>query len=817
MTTKEIKFQIGLMSVKFSPVNGMTTYPAGDVLILSYFDLVRFYNVKSKQFFKRLSPEVSIIDNMSYDQNGTYLAVPRTQTGKVEIWDLRLNKVVKEIYGIFPSLFSPDSKKLVIGGAGINGFTEYSTETWQKTGNYDTKGQLFQIMQFSRDGKYLAMAGFSDEIRVFDTETKKQIKTLKGHVNVTGLDFHPSKELLASSGYDGVVRIWDFKSGKVIKSIADHVLPLSGIKFNPSGTMMATTCWDREITVYKTTDYNVAKKWSGHNKNIAGLDFNASGEVLMTYAAGFGAGEATNSVIFWKTDGTQLYADKSVSTGIKNAFFDKKADYVFAASEDGTVKILDYKQKKTLVTYVAVKGGDFIIYTPENYYMASKKALSAIAFRIGENLVPFEQFDLNLNRPDIIAKAIGKSPEQLIRAYEYLYKKRLRKFNLDEGNLKIDFNLPSIEIENEIPLVTSADEVEISIKSWDEKYTIHQVNIYVNDTPIYGEQGFRPSKKVNSHRKIIKIPIIEGVNKIQVSCINSNGTESLYDTKEVVKDATTGKNDFYFVAIGVSKYKDNRFDLTYPTKDAQDMLSALGSAKGLYQNIYTKTLLNEEVNVSNIKALTTFFTNCKPDDVAAIFIAGHGILDENFDYFFGTYDIDFENPAIKGLPYDEIHNLLNAIKAYRKLLIMDTCHSGELDKEEVESGDAQPEIEEGDIEFRSAGATVQLKDAFGFENSLELTQDLFSDTRKGSGATVISSAGGAEYAMESDEWKNGLFTYTFLNGLSSGKADLNKDKQIQISEIRTYVNREVAKLSKGKQVPSAREENISSDFPIYVK
>ena len=110
---------------------------------------------------------------------------------------------------------------------------------------------------------------------------------------------------------------------------------------------------------------------------------------------------------------------------------------------------------------------------------------------------------------------------------------------------------------------------------------------------------------------------------------------------------------------------------------------------------------------------------------------------------------------------------------------------------------------------------MRKKEGFGFENSLELMEDIFSDTRKGSGATVISSAGGAEYAMESDEWRNGLFTYVFLSGLTNNKADLNQDGVIQVSEIRAYVNQRVKELSLGKQIPSSREENISQDYIIF--
>jgi len=69
--------------------------------------------------------------------------------------------------------------------------------------------------------------------------------------------------------------------------------------------------------------------------------------------------------------------------------------------------------------------------------------------------------------------------------------------------------------------------------------------------------------------------------------------------------------------------------------------------------------------------------------------------------------------------------------------------------------------------------------------------------------------------MESDTWKNGLFTYFFLSGLSGMAADLNGDGVIRVSEIRTFVNAKVKDLSRGKQIPSSREENISQDYIIF--
>ena len=92
---------------------------------------------------------------------------------------------------------------------------------------------------------------------------------------------------------------------------------------------------------------------------------------------------------------------------------------------------------------------------------------------------------------------------------------------------------------------------------------------------------------------------------------------------------------------------------------------------------------------------------------------------------------------------------------------------------------------------------------------------MFNDLNRGTGTTVISSAGGVEYAMESANWKNGLFTYCMLEGVSSMKADENEDGKIMLSELQKYVAEQVLIKSNGKQKPSARFENISLDYQIW--
>ena len=794
--------------------NGVANYPQNEVLLTASFNVIQLFNLKNNQFFKTFEPRAKSIIDMAYDQNDKYLAIARAK-GTVEIWDLSQNKVEKEINGLFPCVFSADGSKLVVMNYTLN-MVEYDTDTWKITGTYKTNGKINSLLTYSNDGKYIAMGGYMPNTIIYDTDTKEALYTVAHPAGIRSFDFHPNKALLAYSDLMGGCTVVDFKSGAVKMNYTETASIVGGVKFSNNGKHFGTVSWGKKIKLFDANTFSLKKEWSGHNGDINGLDFNEKGDVLMTYATNQSVFSTDNSIIFWTLNGEQITQIDQHKSGINQAFFDYKADYVFSGSDDGSIMINSYQQKKVLATLIATEDKEFIIYTSDNYYMAAKSALSSIAFRVGEKLVPFEQYDINLNRPDIVAKTIGKTPQNLIDAYHYLYKKRLRKYNLDEGSIQMDFNLPITQIENSIPLTTEKNVLEFSIKAWDEKYPIKQINVYVNNSPVFGEEGIRPKAGTNplSFRYVANVALLEGLNKIDISCINANGTESLYATKEILKAGEPTGKDFYIAAIGVSKYKDERFNLTYPTKDATEIAEALQEDNKQYETVHVKYLLDEQVTVENIRALTQFFQSCKAGDVAAIFIAGHGLLDENFDYYFGTYNIDFDNPATNGLPYAEITKLLNSIKAYQKLLIMDTCHSGELDKEEVKKS-TDVEVEAGDIQFRAVGTAIAVENAFGAQNMNKLSADLFSDTRKGTGATVISSAGGAEYAMESDQWQNGLFTYNFIQGFKAHKADANGDGLIQISEIRAYVNKQVAAMSNNKQKPTAREENIAVDIVIY--
>ncbi len=806
--TKKIEDHLKIENAIFN-AQCMTAHPDGELLIIANNALITLFDAKKRHVFKRLEPKISRIYNMALDHNGRFLAVA-TDKLQLKIWDLSLNRVVDSISAFFPCEFTPDGKSIIAMTYQIQ-LGQFDVESGTQIKTFDTDYELIQSLAISEDGTKIAGAGYQNKVKVWEVSSAKKIADMEGHTGgILALDFHPTKPWIVSGSLDETARIWDYEKKKELMKFTEQTVSVHDVKFSPNGEQMASAAWDKTIYLRSTNTWAVQHILTGHVNSVHTLDYSSNSEVLVSGAGNNSVSAADNSTISWDTKTGKMLCELKAHRGeVLKVICDPGTNRYFSASVDGAVMYSDYSSCELIATYQAIGANDFMIYTPDNYYIASRNAVQGIAFRIEDNLVPFEQFDIYLNRPDIVATRIGKSAEQLIKAYYYLFKKRLTKLGLDEGNLKINYNLPHVVNETKYDIVTTAPAQKIWIRAWDETTNLKRLDVFVNNVPVFGESGIPVPNQIKSIRQEIEIPLVQGENHILISCMNSNGVESLYENIEIIRNSDTIKHDLYIVAIGVSNYADTRFNLKYPQKDAEDMLLNFEKSRNLYQNVYTKTLVNKDVTRENFLKVADFFAPCTHEDFAVIFIAGHGVLNVDYDYFFGTYDMDFDAPELRGLSYSTIATLLTNIKAYQKLLIMDTCHSGELDKEELETGQS-PDLEVGGVQFRGVANNIRQKEGIGTDNLSKVTEYVFSDMRKGSGATVISSAGGAEYAMESDDWHNGLFTYVFIQGLMS-----NQGKAVYLSQIRSYVNTNVNRLSNGRQIPTSREENISRDYVIF--
>jgi hypothetical protein len=467
--------------------------------------------------------------------------------------------------------------------------------------------------------------------------------------------------------------------------------------------------------------------------------------------------------------------------------------------------------------------------TPDQYYRLSKPGIKGVAFRVDGTLYPFDQFDLRFNRPDIILDRLGQASPRLIHSYRQAYEKRLRKMGLTHEQLGADMHLPEVEIVNRhVPASVTTPTLSLHINARDTAYPLDRLNVFVNDVPIHGTSGLSfPNQNTLMDERELTIPLVPGRNKIQVSVMNQQGTESLRQTVYTVYSAEDIPQNLYVVAIGVSQYQNPAYNLRFAAKDAQDMIQAYQAPHHPWSNIHVLSLTDDRATRAEILKAKNWLMQSRVHDLVIVFAAGHGMTDETANYYFGTYDIDANNPARNGLPYEEFEFLLDGIPALKKVLLLDTCFSGEIENDapvlvkETQSNPGQT----GQVVMRAFKPIrgISLVPDTGSKGTVErlspevirFQQDWFADLRRGTGAAVISSSSGNEYSLEGPQWGNGVFTYALLQGLKNRQADANTDQRITVSELQAFVIEQVQQLTNGGQNPTARRENLEYDFAVY--
>ncbi|MEQ6118833.1 WD40 repeat domain-containing protein, partial [Reichenbachiella sp. MALMAid0571] len=287
------------------------------------------------------------------------------------------------------------------------------------------------------------------------------------------------------------------------------------------------------------------------------------------------------------TEGIEIYdysSDKMLkilkghSGGVNYARYTPDEKRILSLGLDQTIKLWDVASGKNIITFVPAGEHDYATVTPDYYYTASKDVGQYLHFVKGMETFSFDNFDLALNRPDIVLKRLGEASEKQIVAYKAAYLKRLSKLGFTEDQISNERHLPDVSIiTKNIPYETEQGSFTFKINAQDEKYNLDRINVYINGVPIYGSKGQSVrDMKTKTLKDEIELELSSGDNSIQVSVHNEKGAESIKESFRIVYSKER-PSETYIVSIGISDYRDNNYDLNYAAKDANDIAAKFGT------------------------------------------------------------------------------------------------------------------------------------------------------------------------------------------------------------------------------------------------
>ena len=244
-------------------------------------------------------------------------------------------------------------------------------------------------------------------------------------------------------------------------------------------------------------------------------------------------------------------------------------------------------------------------------------------------------------------------------------------------------------------------------------------------------------------------------------------------TQNIVEESDEVK--IWAVIVGIASY-NHMPTLKYTDDDAYQIYAFLKSPEGGALPDERISLLIDEAATREriLNEMDKTFSKADENDVIMLYYSGHGLPGS-----FLPIDFDGYNNLLQ---HQEIKQILDRSEAKHKIVFADACHSGSL------------------LALKSPFNATRMESFFeGFEKTT-------------GGTALFTSSKSEEISLETSGLRQGIYSHFLIRGLR-GEADRNSDKLVTISELFSYVNRNVRSYSKNRQTPVIAG-NYDENMPV---
>jgi hypothetical protein len=369
-------------------------------------------------------------------------------------------------------------------------------------------------------------------------------------------------------------------------------------------------------------------------------------------------------------------------------------------------------------------------------------------------------------------------------------------------------HVPKLQITK---VLQNGRKARISFDIQDDTYAIRSYQVYVNGVPCFADAGRDAQGKASVEEEIELSP---GPNRIEVSCMNAMGVESYREMWQGTLEATIGPELFY-VGIGVSKYRNPSLDLGYADKDAKDLANLFSRMGKPFSKVSVLSYVNEKATRRAFQEAGEWLAKAGVNDTVVVFLGGHGVhdIDADASYYFLTHETVLTNLSASAASFDMIEDLMGSVRSRQKLLLLDTCESGELDEEPMANylatAKARGIRSRGVINDTTRGLKTVAEPAASERRSYLTNRDrlILADLTRRTGTIVFSASRGNEMSYESDTLRNGYFTAGIVRALSKDATE-GTTKLVTSVDLRQQVIGWVETETGGIQHPTVDRDNV---------
>lgn len=202
--------------------------------------------------------------------------------GRVQVGDLKTNKVIRSLGGhmrdVTDVVFSPDGRVLA-SGSWDGTIKLWDTFTWKELRTLE--GYLSGVpvsISFSSDGRFVAATGQNDTVIVWEVTSGAQKVAIR-HSGALTVAFALGGTKLVTGGENGAVKVWDTSNGAELFALKGHTGDVLSLGLNARGDILATGGADKTIKLWDLRNGTELRTLKGHERAVVYVGFSADGEL----------------------------------------------------------------------------------------------------------------------------------------------------------------------------------------------------------------------------------------------------------------------------------------------------------------------------------------------------------------------------------------------------------------------------------------------------------------------------------------------------------------------------------------------------------
>ncbi len=255
------------------PIAALAFRPDGKELAATGYYEVNIWDPATGKLLRRLKPAPERVQALAYSPDGSQLAVAGGspgQSGEVKLFDLG-NKITSHSLGKFRDValaldFSPDGKRLAVGVAD-NSIRIYNPASAKQELLIEQHADWVMAVAFSHDATRIASASRDRSARIYNSKTGELEASYLGHeAPVFTVAFSTDDQIIYSGGRDKKVHTWNAKDGKSTEKKKNAELGgFDGdiFKLIASSNQLFSSCSDRIIRLHSLPERKELRAFTG--------------------------------------------------------------------------------------------------------------------------------------------------------------------------------------------------------------------------------------------------------------------------------------------------------------------------------------------------------------------------------------------------------------------------------------------------------------------------------------------------------------------------------------------------------------------------